>query len=263
MIATNNEEDWRTPLIEYLKRGKLPDDTCHKTEVRRRSSRFILYKDTLYRQSFESIYQRCLSGEEVLESMTEAHSGVCGAHESGPKLHFIIKRMDYYWPTMVKDCLEYAKKCQSCQLHANFIHEPPEPLHPMVASWPFDAWGLDVVGPSLLSHLSDTSIYWPITPKSSVGHIYILAATDYFSKWAEAVPLKEVKKETVVDFIRVNIIFRYGVPRYVITDNGRPFYNKSMINYVPSSASSNTTLQCTMRPLTAWQKPSIKPFAIF
>ncbi|KAL0290356.1 UNVERIFIED_CONTAM: hypothetical protein Sangu_2576900 [Sesamum angustifolium] len=41
--------------------------------------------------------------------------------------------------------------------------------------------GLDVVG--------------PITPKSSIGHIYILAATDYFLKWAEAVPLKEVKKE--------------------------------------------------------------------
>ncbi|KAL0294850.1 UNVERIFIED_CONTAM: hypothetical protein Sradi_6865200 [Sesamum radiatum] len=146
--------------------------------------------------------------------MTEAHSGVCGAHQSGPKLHFRIKRMGYYWPTMVKDCSEYAKKCESCQLHANFIHQPPEPLHPTVASWSFDAWGLDVVG--------------PITPKSSAGHIYILAATDYFSKWAEAVPLKEVKKETVVDFIRVNIIFRYGAPYYIITDNGRPFYNKSM-----------------------------------
>ncbi|KAL0337558.1 UNVERIFIED_CONTAM: hypothetical protein Scaly_2030900 [Sesamum calycinum] len=80
-----------------------------------------------------------------------------------------------------------------------------EPLHPRVASRPFDAWGLDVVG--------------PITPKSFIGHINIVAATDYFSKWAEAVPLKEVKKETVVDFIRVNIIFRYGVPRYIITDN--------------------------------------------
>ncbi|KAL0378914.1 UNVERIFIED_CONTAM: hypothetical protein Sradi_3196900 [Sesamum radiatum] len=32
MIATNNEEDWRTPLIEYLKYGKLPDDTRHKIE---------------------------------------------------------------------------------------------------------------------------------------------------------------------------------------------------------------------------------------
>ncbi|KAL0345824.1 UNVERIFIED_CONTAM: hypothetical protein Sradi_4413700 [Sesamum radiatum] len=47
--------------------------------------------------------------------------------------------------------------------------------------------------------------------KSSGGHLYILAATDYFSKWAEAVPLKEVKKENVADFIRINII----------TDNGK------------------------------------------
>ena len=99
-------------------------------------------------------------------------------------------------------------------MHANFIHQPPEPLHPTVASWPFDAWGLDVIG--------------PISPKSSCGHAYILAATDYFSKWAEVVALKEVKKETIVEFIRCNLIFRYGVPHYIITDNGRPFYNKLM-----------------------------------
>ncbi|KAK4409602.1 hypothetical protein Sango_0033200 [Sesamum angolense] len=142
--------------------------------------------------------------------MEEAHSGICGAHQSGPKLHFRIKRMGYYWPTMVKDCMDYARRCQACQVHANLIHQPPEPLHLTVASWPFDAWGLDVVGP---------------LTKSSGGHLYILAATDYFSKWAEAVPLKEVKKENVADFIRTHVIYRYGVPRYIITDNGKPFCN--------------------------------------
>ena len=39
-------------------------------------------------------------------------------------------------------------------------------------------------------------------PKSLKEHLYILAAIDYFSKWAEAVVLKEVKKETVVEFIK-------------------------------------------------------------
>ena len=58
--------------------------------------------------------------------------------------------------------------------------------------------------------------------------MYILAATDYFSKWVEAVPLREVKKEIVVNFIRTHLIYRYGVPRYIITDNGKPFYNKLM-----------------------------------
>ncbi|KAL0286119.1 UNVERIFIED_CONTAM: hypothetical protein Sradi_7156100 [Sesamum radiatum] len=106
--------------------------------------------------------------------------------------------MGYSWPTMVKDCIDYARKYQACQFHANLIHQPPEPLHFTVASWPFDAWGLDVVGP---------------LTKSSRGHLYILATTYYFSKWAEAVPLKEVKKENVADFIRTHIIYRYGVPR--------------------------------------------------
>ncbi|KAL0340180.1 UNVERIFIED_CONTAM: hypothetical protein Sradi_4534800 [Sesamum radiatum] len=111
---------------------------------------------------------------------------------------------------MVKDCIDCARRCQACQFHANLIHQPLEPLHPIVASWPFDAWDLDVVGP---------------LTKSSGGHLYILAATDYFSKWAEAVPLKEVKKENVVDFILIHIIYRYGVPRYIIIDNRKPFCN--------------------------------------
>ncbi|XP_074277258.1 uncharacterized protein LOC141600898 [Silene latifolia] len=76
------------------------------------------------------------------------------------------------------------------------------------------AWGLDVVG--------------PLPNKSSAGHLYILAGTDYFSKWAEAVPFREVKKENVVDFVRTQTIYRYGVPRYIITDNGKPFFNKLM-----------------------------------
>ena len=80
--------------------------------------------------------------------------------------------MGYYWPTMIKGCMDYAKTCLACQFHANFIYQPPKLLHPTVASWPFDAWGLDVVR--------------PLTPKSFDGQSYILATTDYFSKWTKA-----------------------------------------------------------------------------
>ncbi|GAA0138815.1 hypothetical protein LIER_00486 [Lithospermum erythrorhizon] len=34
-------------------------------------------------------------------------------------------------------------------------------------------------------------------PESAEGHVYILAATDYFSKWAEVVPLLNGRKEEV------------------------------------------------------------------
>ncbi|XP_015077301.1 uncharacterized protein LOC107021202 [Solanum pennellii] len=207
------KEDWRQPIIDYLCYGILPETPRRRTDVRRRAPRFLYYKDTLYRRSFKGMLLRCLGEEEAIQALQEAHSGVCGSHQSGPKLHFHIKRMGYYWPTMVKDCLYYARKCNACQYHANFIYQPPKVLHPTIASWPFDAWGLDIVGP---------------LPKSSGGHLSILAATDYFSKWAEVVAFKEVKKENVANFIRVNIIYRFGVPRYIITDNGKPFDNKLM-----------------------------------
>ena len=115
---------------------------------------------------------------------------------------------------MVQDCIDYAKRCDTCQFHANFIHQPPEPLHPTVASWAFEGWGLNVIG--------------PITLKSSGGHSYILATTDYFSKWAKAIPLTEVKKENVVGLIKTHIIYQFGILRYIITDNGKPFFNNLM-----------------------------------
>ncbi|CAM8912699.1 unnamed protein product [Rhodiola kirilowii] len=209
-------EDWRQPIIDFLDHQKLPTDPRHKVEIRRRAPRFIHYKGTLYRRSFLGQWLRCLNEEEAVEVMQEAHAGICGAHQSGPKLYDRVKRMGYYWPTVVQDCVDFAKKCNACQFNANFIHQPPEYLHPTVASWPFEAWGLDVVG--------------PINPKASNGHTYILAATDYFSKWAEAVTLREVKKENVVDFITKHIIYRHGVPQRIVTDNGKQFSNKLMTN---------------------------------
>nr|XP_016492013.1 PREDICTED: uncharacterized protein K02A2.6-like [Nicotiana tabacum] len=185
VVVETVKVDWRQTMIDYLCYGILPEDPRRKTEIRRRAPRFLYYKDTLYRRSFEGILLHCLGEDEATQAMQQTHSGVCGSHQSGPKLHFHIKRMGYYWPTMVKDCLDFLE----------------------------DARLSNIVGP---------------LPKSSGGHLYILAATDYFSKWAEVVALKEVKKENVANFIRVNIIYHFGIPSYIITDNDKPFDNKLM-----------------------------------
>ncbi|XP_070043198.1 uncharacterized protein LOC142178012 [Nicotiana tabacum] len=88
---------------------------------------------------------------------------------------------------------------------------PPEILHPIVVSWPFDAWRLDVIGPP---------------PKSSGGHLYIFAATDYFLDRAEAVALKEVKKENVANFIRQCNSSMY----YVAANELAEAFNKTLCN---------------------------------
>ncbi|KAG9453325.1 hypothetical protein H6P81_006229 [Aristolochia fimbriata] len=191
--SQNQTEDWREPIINFLRHSTLPVDL---------------------RESYEGLLLRCLSKQEGLQVLKEVHSGICGAHQAGPKLHLQVKGLSYYWPTMLRDAIEMARTCKPCQFHADYIHQPPVPLHPTVASWPFEAWGMDIIG--------------PITPKSDSDKQYILAATDYFSKWAEAAAYREVKATTVADFIRTQLIYRYGVPRYIVTDNGTPFRNRVM-----------------------------------
>ncbi|KAG5553120.1 hypothetical protein RHGRI_011101 [Rhododendron griersonianum] len=88
--------NWCQPFIDYMQHGKLPDDPHRRTNVKHRVPRFIYYKDMLYRRSFEGLFLRCLGENEAKQALEEAHSGICGAHQSGPKLHFRIKRMGYY-----------------------------------------------------------------------------------------------------------------------------------------------------------------------
>ena len=51
-----------------------------------------------------------------------------------------------------------------------------------------------------------------INPTSSKGHIFILVALDYFTKWVEAIPLNKVEQKDVIQFIKEQIIHRFGIP---------------------------------------------------
>src|SRR3954467_2600513 len=131
---------------------------------------------------------------------------------------------------MMRDAKEYARNYHACQIHGDFKHQPVAYLAPTKATWPFEAWGIDIMG--------------PIHPPLSKGHRFILAITDYFSKWAKAIPLREVKATDVVKFIKHYVIYRYGVPRRIVHDNGPQFIsavftrfcNKFRIQSVSSTA---------------------------
>ena len=62
-------------------------------------------------------------------------------------------------------------------------------------------------------------IIGPIEPKALNGHRFILVAIDYFTKWVKAMTFKSVTKKAVVDFIHSNIIYRFGIPKIIVTDN--------------------------------------------
>jgi ribonuclease HI len=208
VIANVEEDDWRKPFLDYFNHGSLPDDPATRRQLLRRAPSYLLKAGVLYKRSFDELLLRCVSRSEADQILEEVHAGVCGGHQCGAKMCHSIKLAGYYWPKIMVHCLSIARSCHMCQIHGDFKHRPPVPLHPTIPSWPFDAWGIDVIGPC------DTS---------AKGHRFILAATDYFSRWADAVPLQEVKAGNVINFLERNIIYRFGVPHRITSDNGKAF----------------------------------------
>ena len=216
-ITTNTveEDDWLRPFLNYFKHGSLPDDPVKRRQLQRRLPFYVYKAGVLYRRSYgQEVLLRCVNRSEAEKVLREMHHGVCGGHQSGPKMYHSIRLAGYYWPGIMADCIRVAKSCHGCQIHGDFKHQPPAALHPTIPSWPFDAWGIDVIG--------------PIDPPSSGGHRFILAATDYFSKWAEAVPLREVKSGNVINFLERQIVYRFGIPHHITSDNAKAFKSDKM-----------------------------------
>ena len=165
--------------------------------------------DALYKRSWDNLHLRCVTEEEGQQIMEEIHGGEEGHHMNGQALVRKITKLGYFWLTMNEDCRKYVQKCHKCQIHAKLWHQPPVSLQPMSTPWPFATWGIDIIG--------------RIMPKSSNGHEYILVAVDYFTKWVEAASYHVLNAKKVAQFIRSNIICRYGVPFEIITDNGSHF----------------------------------------
>ena len=124
-------EDWRSPFIQYLTEGILPQ------KLKRLATRYVLHNTVLFKKRYNGDPLRCLGLEEAKEMIKEMHSGECGEHQGKKMLYRCLLQMGYYWPTLKRDAAEFVKKCHSCQIQANLIHTHPQNLHGMVTPWPF------------------------------------------------------------------------------------------------------------------------------
>lgn len=50
-------------------------------------------------------------------------------------------------------------------------------------------------------------------------------------KWVEAEAVSRITAERVVKFYWKKIIFRFGLPKYIVTDNGTQFASSKVINF--------------------------------
>ncbi|XP_073016849.1 uncharacterized protein [Primulina eburnea] len=202
------EEDWRTAILDYLKERKLPADPREARNLKLKCSHYVMVGDVLFRTSFAGPLLWCLSYREADYVLRKVHEGCCGNHLGGYALARKVLLTGYSWTSVLHDAQELVMSCDSCQLHARLNHRPAAMLKAATTACPFDQWGMDIVGP------------FPIAPAQKK---FLLVAVDYFSKWVEAEPLAIITENDVLKFLWKSIVCRYGVPRRLISDNGRQF----------------------------------------
>jgi hypothetical protein len=120
--------------------------------------------------------------------LLEAHEGVAIGHCAGKETTQKILHAGLSWPTLHKDAKELCQTCDACQRLGKPSRRDEIPLVPLVTLHAFDKWAVDFVGP----------INPPV--KRSRDE-YIITATYYLNKWAEAKPVRDCNVETIAHFV--------------------------------------------------------------
>ena len=127
------EENWMTPIVSYLKDGKLPEEKDKPRKLRVRSARYVLMNEVLYKRGFSQSYLRCLALDEANYVLREVHEGACGNHLRARSLVHKVVCIGYYWPNIQADAKAYVKVCDQCQRFSNVPRQPSEYLTPVMA----------------------------------------------------------------------------------------------------------------------------------
>jgi hypothetical protein len=150
--------------------------------------------------------------------INEFHEGVCGGHHAWREMTYKIPRDRYYWPKLFTDVNAKVRDCNPCQLFSGKQKIPALPLVPIKIEAMFQQWGLDFID--------------EIHLHSSAQHKWILTATDYFTKWVEAIPMRNAIDTVVIGFLEENILSRFGCPQKIVTDNAQAFKSMSLVIFL-------------------------------
>nr|AAP52537.1 retrotransposon protein, putative, unclassified [Oryza sativa Japonica Group]AAX95554.1 Reverse transcriptase (RNA-dependent DNA polymerase), putative [Oryza sativa Japonica Group]AAX95572.1 Reverse transcriptase (RNA-dependent DNA polymerase), putative [Oryza sativa Japonica Group] len=173
-----------------------------------------------FQLTIDGVLLKCLSADQAKVAIGEVHEGICGTHQSAHKMKWLLRRAGYFWPTMLKDCFKYYKGCQDCQKFGAIQRAPVSAMNPIIKPWLFRCWGIDMID--------------MINPPSSKGHKFILVATDYFTKWVEAIPLKKANSGDAIQFVQEHIIYRFGISQNIMTDQGSIFVSDEFVQFADS-----------------------------
>lgn len=118
----------------------------------------------------------------------------------------------YYWPKMRRDILKYVRSCKTCASQklsntARIGHMGGEKK----VEFPWQIIAVDLMGP---------------LPRSPSGFTFLLVVADWYTKYTLLHPIRAATANNVVKFMENNVFLVFGIPQFIIADNGSQFAGK-------------------------------------
>ena len=139
-----------------------------------------------------------------------AHYTRLSGHPGGIRMYYTLRR-EFYWPQMANDAFAVVGNCASCAQVRGTRYKAQKFLQLFPASGPLEFVAMDILG-----DLTRTSRH----------NRFVLVITDRFSKLTVAIPLRTITAAVVADAFLSHWVFKYGAPKYLLTDNGKQFAAK-------------------------------------
>ena len=67
-----------------------------------------------------------------------------------------------------------------------------------------------------------------VLPRAPGNKRFLLATTDYFTKWVEEELVTQIREMDVIRFIHRNILSKFSIPKVFISDNVAQFVGKKV-----------------------------------
>ena len=138
------------------------------------------------------------------QALQHSHNDPSAGHQGADKTLARL-REECYWVNMSQDVERYCRECTECQ-QAKLPLPSKAPVTSMPIGKPWQMVAVDVL----------------TVPVSQKGNRYLLVVQDYFTKWADAIPLPDQSACTITTAL-IKLFSVLGMPDVVHSDQGRNF----------------------------------------
>lgn len=147
LIAGEVRETWMTPMWKFITSSILPDDPLAARCLKKIAHLYSIFNNHLYKRGYVRPWLKCVSEDVAEKILLDIHEELCRSHQGAETLVKHAIQAEFYWPTMQEDTTNLVKKCAKCQYHNKLSNIPPYDQISISGAWPFDLWGIDIVGP--------------------------------------------------------------------------------------------------------------------